>query len=380
MDFRLSEEDEAVFEAVRRFAEAELAPRAAEIDETETFATVHLPGLGALGVMGMNLPERVGGAGVSPLALFRAVEAIAGACASTGSMVTAHYLATDSILLGGDEALQARFLPDAAAGRRLGAFALTEPGAGSNPADMATRAYRDGDGYRIEGVKHFISNAGAADFLVVYAITDPAAGRRGISAFVVERDAPGVAVGAREPTMGLRGGHVFEIRLDCRVPAESRIGPEGSGFKTAMRVLDNGRVEVAAQCVGIAQAALDAALAWAGERRVGGAPIGDFQGLQWMLADMATELEAARLLGLKAAWLRAEGQRFTAEASMAKLFASEMVHRVTDRALQIHGGYGYTRAMPLERLVRDARIMRIFEGSSEIQRNIIARSLLRSPR
>ncbi len=380
MDFRFSDEDEALYDTVRRFAEAELAPRAAEIDEQAIFATVHLEKLTALGVMGMNLPERVGGAGVSPLALFRAVEAIAGACASTASMVTAHYLATDSILLGGDEALRARVLPGAATGGKLGAFALTEPGAGSNPADMTTRARREGDGYRIEGTKHFISNAGAADFLVVYAVTDRDAGHRGISAFVVERARDGVTVGPAERTMGVRGGHVFEIRLDCVVPEANRIGPEGSGFKTAMKVLDNGRVEVAAQCVGIAQAALDAALDWAGQRRVGGEPIGTFQGLQWMLADMATELDAARLLGLRAAWLRAEGTRFTREASMAKLFASEMVQRVTDRALQIHGGYGYSREMPLERLARDARIMRIFEGSSEIQRNIIARMLLQGMR
>jgi alkylation response protein AidB-like acyl-CoA dehydrogenase len=291
-------------------------------------------------------------------------------------MVTAHWLATDSILLCGDEAQQARFLPVAASGKTLGAFALTEPDAGSNPAEMMTRAVREGDGYRITGTKRFISNAGEADFLVAYCKTDPAAGARGISAIVVENERDGVRAGPPEATMGLRGGHVFEVTLDCWVPEENRLGHEGSGFRTALKVLDAGRVEIAACAVGIAEAALASALAWARERRVGGAPIGRFQGLQWMLADMGTEIEAARQLGLAAARKRQAGDRFSREASMAKLFASEMVARVTDKALQIHGGYGYTRGFPLERYVRDSRIFRIYEGTSEIQRNIIARDLL----
>jgi alkylation response protein AidB-like acyl-CoA dehydrogenase len=377
MDFQIRDEDRAVGDLIKNFADRELATAAAALDERETFATVHIPKLAELGVMGMNLPDLWGGPGVSPIALFLAVQAIAAACGSTASMVTAHFLATDAILLGGDDALRARYLPDAARGAKLGAFALTEPRAGSNPADMAMRAERHEDGYRLIGVKHFISNAGAADFIVVFAMTDAAAGHRGISAFVVERTASGVSIGPHEKTMGLRGGHVFEVAFDCRVPAENRIGAEGTGFKTAMRVLDNGRVEVAAMCLGIAAAALEAATRWAKERQVGGAPIGHFQGIQWMLADMATSIEAARLLGLHAASRRDQGANFATEAAMAKLFASEMVAKVTDLALQIHGGYGYTRGMPLERYVRDARIMRIYEGSSEVQRNIIARTLLR---
>jgi alkylation response protein AidB-like acyl-CoA dehydrogenase len=377
MDFRIAEEDAAVFEAISAFAEKELRPRAKEIDEAGRFATLHIPRLAEVGLMGMNLPERWGGAGVSPVGLFLAVEAMAAACGSTASMVTAHFLATDTILLGGDDELKTRYLNEAAAGKKLGAFALTEPRAGSNPADMTTRAERDGDFYRLTGTKHFISNAGAADFIVVFALTDRAAGARGISAFVVERATPGVRMGPPEKTMGVRGGHVFEVALDCCVPAANRIGAEGAGFRTAMRVLDNGRVEVAAMCVGIAGAALATALAWSKQREVGGTPIAELQGIQWMLADMATDLEAARLLGLRAAALRQSGARFSAEASMAKLYASEMAARVTDHALQIHGGYGYSRDLPLERYVRDARIMRIYEGSSEIQRNIIARSLLR---
>jgi len=377
MDFRIADEDAAAFEAISAFAEKELRPRAREIDEASLFATVHIPRLAEVGLMGMNLPERWGGAGVSPVALFLAVQAMAAACASTASLVTAHFLATDTILLGGDDALKARYLPDAAAGKKLGAFALTEPRAGSNPADMATRAERDGDVYHLIGTKHFISNAAAADFIIVFALTDRSMGARGISAFVVERATSGIEVGPAEKTMGLRGGHIFEIMLDCRVPAANRVGAEGEGFRTAMRVLDNGRIEVSAMCCGIASAAFEAALAWSKQREVGGAPIAELQGIQWMLADMATDLDAARLLGLRAATLRERGARFSAEASMAKLYGSEMAARVTDLALQIHGGYGYSRSLPLERYVRDARIMRIYEGSSEIQRNIIARSILR---
>ncbi len=372
----LAAEEEALLESVRRFARARLAPRARELDETGEFAGAHLPELAALGVMGLNLPERWGGAGVSPVALFHAVAALAGACGSTASMVTAHFLATDAILIGGDEAQAARWLPDAAAGRTLGAFALTEPRAGSNPSDMTTRALPEPDGYRLTGVKHFISNAGQADFIVVFAKTDPGAGHRGISAFIVDARDPGVTVGRPERTMGLKAGHVFEVSFDCVMPRASRLGPEGSGFRTAMKVLDNGRVEIAACCIGIAESALEAALAWSKERRVDGAPIAGLQGIQWMLADMATELEAARLLGLRAATLRGTGGRFTREASMAKLFASEAAGRVADRALQIHGGYGYSRDLPIERYARDLRVMRIYEGSSEIQRNIIARLLL----
>jgi alkylation response protein AidB-like acyl-CoA dehydrogenase len=241
---------------------------------------------------------------------------------------------------------------------------------------MSTRAEKRGDKYHIKGVKHFISNAGVSDFIVVFAVTNPAAGPRGISAFVVERNTPGLTTGSPERTMGLKAGHIFEVVLDCMVPEANRIGDEGTGFKTALKVLDNGRIEIAATCIGIAEAAFAAACAWAKERQVGGEPIAEFQGVQWMLADMATQLEAARLLGLRAAARRREGVRFAKEAAMAKLFASEMAAKVTDLALQVHGGYGYLRDLPLERYVRDARIMRIYEGSSEIQRNIIARALL----
>lgn len=361
-------------DAIGRFARTELAPNAAEVDRDEIPATRYVPQLAELGVMGMNLPERWGGIGATPVALILALAEIARACASTSSMVGAHYLATDSILIGGDDELRARYLPDAAAGTRLGAFALTEPGAGSNPADMATRATREGGGYRLRGVKHFISNANAADFIVIYAKTDPSAGTRGISAFVVDRRSAGVEVAPAEKLMGIRGAPAHEVALDCFVPTANRLGAEGSGFRTAMKVLDNSRLDVAATSLGIAEAALEAAIGWARQRHVGGEPLARKQGLQWMVADMHTRLEAAWLLTLQAAVRRGAGQPFTDHASMAKLYASEMVGFVTDAALQIHGGYGFTREMPLERLVRDARILRIYEGSSEIQRLVIARA------
>ncbi len=265
-----SEDAAALVEAVRDFSRNVLAPAAAAIDRTGRSATMHLPRLAQMGIMGLNLPESCGGIGLPATALFEAVAAIAGACGSTASMVTAHWLATDSILIGGSPEQQQRYLPDAAAGKTLGAFGLTEPGAGSNPADMTTRAVREGDGYRITGTKHFISNAGEADFIVVYAKTDMAAGARGISAFIVEPKAGGVRCSPPEPTMGLRGGHVFEVSLDCFVPAENRLGEEGKGFRTALKVLDAGRLEIAACAVGIAEAALAAALDWAKERKVGG--------------------------------------------------------------------------------------------------------------
>ena len=372
-----TDDEAALLEQIGRFAHEVLAPRAAELDETATFATCHLPAMADLGLMGLNLPEEDGGLGLSGPALYRAVELIAGACGSTASMLTAHFLATDSLHLGACAALRARILPGAAAGR-LGAFALTEPQAGSNPADMRTAARRDGAGYRLRGSKCFISNAGAAEFMVVYAKTDPQAGARGVSAFVVEPGkTEGITIAPAERTMGLRGGHVFGVAFDdCFVPEENRIGPEGTGFRTAMKVLDNGRIEVAAQATGIAAAALDAAVAYSKERQVGGHPIGDFQGLQWMLADSANDLAAARALGLAAARLRGTGARYSTESAHAKLFASEAAWRIADRALQIHGGYGYCRDFPLERYLRDLRIFRIYEGSSEIQRTIIARGLL----
>lgn len=370
-------DDHAIADAVARFADDALAPLAQRMDEEALSATCHVPGLSALGVMGMNLPEALGGPGVTPTAMLLSLVAISRACAATSSMIGAHYLGTDAVLIGGDDAQRQRWLPRCASGQWLAAFALTEPRGGSHPADMRTRAVRDGDDYLITGVKHFISNAAEARFMVVFAKTDMEAGARGVSAFIVPRDLPGIQVSAPEKLMGIRGGHAFEVSLDgVRVPASHRLGAEGTGFKTAMKVLDNSRLDVAATALGVAEAALAAAAQWANQRLVGGEPLATKQGIQWKLADMKLRLESSWALTMQALALRQAGQPFTQHSAMAKLHASEMVGFVTDEALQIHGGYGYTREMPLERLVRDARILRIYEGSSEVQRSIIARGVL----
>jgi alkylation response protein AidB-like acyl-CoA dehydrogenase len=370
-------DDHAIADAVARFADDALAPLAQRMDEEALSATCHVPGLSALGVMGMNLPEALGGPGVTPTAMLLSLVAISRACAATSSMIGAHYLGTDAVLIGGDDAQRQQWLPRCASGEWLAAFALTEPRGGSHPADMRTRAVRDGDDYLITGVKHFISNAAEARFMVVFAKTDMEAGARGVSAFIVPRDLPGIQISAPEKLMGIRGGHAFEVSLDgVRVPASHRLGAEGTGFKTAMKVLDNSRLDVAATALGVAEAALAAAAQWASQRLVGGEPLATKQGIQWKLADMKLRLEASWALTMQALALRQAGQPFTQHSAMAKLHASEMVGFVTDEALQIHGGYGYTREMPLERLVRDARILRIYEGSSEVQRSIIARGVL----
>lgn len=378
MDFAIPPEDLALQEQMRRFAAERLAPAAKRLDEMGEFPFAHVKGLAELGVMGLNVPEAWGGVGASPLGIVLVMEEMTAACAATASAVGAHFLATDTLLLGGGDDLKRRYLAPAAAGKLLGAYALTEPHSGSDPAAMKTRAEPDGGGWRVTGVKHFITNGAEADFVVVFAKTDPAAGHRGIGAFVVERGWPGFQVVHKEEIMGIRGSPIYELAFDCRVPKKNLIGAPGGGFKTAMMVLDRSRIEVAAMGLGLARAALEAALAWAKQRTAFGKRVADHQGIQWMLADMETDLEAARLLTYRAAWMRGQGdRRYSRESAMAKLYSSEMAGRVTDRALQIHGGYGYSRGLPLERYVRDARILRIFEGTSELQRNIIAREMLK---
>lgn len=377
----LADEERMVCDVLERLCAERIAPLAAATDEESRFVHDQLATLGEAGMMGANLPESYGGSGISAAALLRAVAIVAGTCGSTASALTAHYLATDSILIGGTEAQKRAILPRAAAGEALGAFALTEPTAGSDPADMKTRARRTADGWHLEGAKCFISNGGVADFLVVYAVTDPAKAHRGISAFVVPKGTPGLAAGSPERTMGLKGGHVFSLSLDCRLPEEALLGgAEGQGFRTAMQVLDNGRIEVAAQCLGLAEAAMTAAVAYARDRVIGGAPLTDRQAIRFMIADMGLALQSARLLAQDAARQRDAarhgGGRFSLASSMAKLHASEAAGRIADTALQLLGGYGYTRDFPVERIVRDLRIMRIYEGSSEIQRSIISAQLL----
>ncbi len=378
MSFEINETEHAIVDAVEKVCRDILQANAQRYDETETFCVESLTALGEMGGWGINLPEQYGGFGIGSIAMSKIVEAVAAACASTSSALTAHFLATDSILIGGTEAQKAYWLPKAASGEALGAFGLTEPAAGSNPADMRTVATREKGGWRIRGNKHYITNAKEADFIVLYAKTDLEAGARGISAFMIEKGTEGVAFSQPEKTMGLRGSTIYELALNCWLPESALLGEENKGFHTAMEVLDKGRVEVAATSLGIARAAMESALGWVKERQIGKKPLAAYQGTQWRIADMHTQLEAARMLTWHAAELRDSGNRFSLQSATAKLFAAECAGFVTDAALQLHGGYGYIRDLPLERYVRDARILRIFEGTSEIQKIIISRAVLDS--
>lgn len=380
MNFELDQVELAVVETAEKVAREVIQPLAQHYDESETFCAKSLQALAELGGMGINLPEEYGGLGIGSLAMSRVVEAVAGACASTASALTAHFLATDSILIGGTEAQKQQWLPRAASGELLGAFALTEPAAGSNPADMRCRAQRENGGWRVRGSKHYITNAREAGFIVLYAKTDAEAGHKGISAFMIPQGTEGISFSSPEKTMGLRGSTIYELALDCWLPESALLGSEGAGFNTAMAVLDRGRVEVAAMSLGIANAALQASLNWVRERQIGPKPLAAYQGTQWRLAEMYAQLEAARMLTWKAAARRDSGERFSLDSATAKLVAAECAGFVTDAALQLHGGYGYIRDLPLERFVRDARILRIFEGTSEVQKIIISRSLLDAQR
>ncbi|WP_265497934.1 acyl-CoA dehydrogenase family protein [Providencia rustigianii] len=376
MSFNINETEHAIVDAVEKVCRDILQPNAQRYDEEETFCAESLTALGEIGCWGINLPEQYGGFGIGSIAMSMIVEAVAAACASTSSSLTAHFLATDSILIGGTEEQKNYWLPKAASGELLGAFGLTEPAAGSNPADMRTVATHENGGWRIRGNKHYITNAKEADFIVLYAKTDVEAGARGISAFMIPKGTEGVAFSHPEKTMGLRGSTIYELALNCWLPESALLGEENKGFHTAMEVLDKGRVEVAATSLGIARAAMESALGWVKERQIGKKPLAAYQGTQWKLADMHTQLEAARLLTWNAAELRDSGERFSLQSATAKLFAAECAGFVTDAALQLHGGYGYIRDLPLERYVRDARILRIFEGTSEIQKIIISRAVL----
>ncbi|MEE9100456.1 acyl-CoA dehydrogenase family protein [Pseudomonas nitroreducens] len=380
MNFDIDATELAIVDSAERVCRDVLAANAQRYDEAESFCAESLQALGELGFMGINLPETYGGFGIGSLAMSRVVEAVSAACASTASALTAHFLATDSILIGGSEAQRQEWLPRCASGELLGAFGLTEPAAGSNPADMRTRAVREEGGWRIRGSKHYITNAREADFIVLYAKTDPDAGARGISAFMIPKGTTGVTFANPEKTMGLRGSTIYELALDCWLPAEALLGQENQGFRTAMEVLDRGRVEVAAMSLGIARAAMEYALKWVDERQIGPKPLSAYQGTQWRIADMHAQFQAARLLTMQAAARRDSGERFSLESATAKLFAAEACGFITDAALQLHGGYGYIRDLPLERFVRDARILRIFEGTSEVQKIIISRAVLDAAR
>ena len=379
MDFDLTDEQELIREAVREFAESELAPIAAELDRDHRFPEEILPKLADLNLMGMPYPEKVGGAGADYVSYVIAIEEISKACASTGIIVSAHTsLATWPVYRFGTEPQKERYLSDMASGRRLGAFALTEPAAGTDAGAGTTTAVLSGDEYVLNGTKMFITNAPFAEVYIVFAKTDPAQGTRGMSAFIVEKDTPGFSVGEAEHKLGIRGSSTPPIYFaDCRVPKDALLGGEGSGFKIAMQTLDGGRIGVSAQALGIAAAALDASVAYAKERVQFGKPIATLQAIQWMIADMATAVDAARLLVYRAASCVDAGRPYSTEGAMAKLFASETATRVADRAIQIHGGYGYTESYPVERNYRDAKITELYEGTSEVQRMVISRSALR---
>ncbi len=374
MQIELTDEQKLLSETIRRFAQEVVAPRAKEIDHTGEFPRAFFDQAGELGLAGVAVPESYGGAGMDNLSYCLVIEEISRACANSGVILSVNNsLVCDPLLRFGNEEQKQRFLAPLASGQKLGCFALTEPGAGSDAAALRTTARRDGDGYVLNGNKVFITNGTHADTAIVFASVDLAKKHRGITAFIVPADSPGYHHGGHEFKLGVNASGTTELAFtDLRIPLDHRLGEEGEGFKVAMSTLDGGRIGIAAQAVGIAQAALDEALAYARQREQFGQALSSFQAIQFYLADMQTEVDAARLMTWKAAWLKDSGKRYTLEAAQAKLFASEMAQRVTNKALQIHGGYGYTKEYNVERYFRDARITEIYEGTSEIQRMVIA--------
>ena len=380
MNLDLTEEQQLLLRSVREFAEAEVKPHAKEIDETGRFPLDTFKKAAELGLTGIAIPENYGGAGMDHVSYAIVIEEISRVCASTGTILSVqNSLYCDPIYRFGTDEQKQKFLIPYARGEKIGCYALTEPQAGSNAAALATKAVRKGDAYVVNGTKAWITNGGAADAALVYVNTQPEKGEKGITALVVEKGTPGFAVGKEEKKLGVHATACTELSFsDCEVPVANRIGNEGEGYKVALSTLDGGRIGIAAQATGIAQGAFEAALSYAQQRQAFGHPIADFQAIQFMLADMATELDAARLLARRAAWKQDSGARFTMEASIAKLFASEMSTRVTHKAIQIHGGYGYSREYPVERNYRDARITEIYEGTSEIQRLVISSLVLKA--
>ena len=380
MNIELTEEQALLQKTVREFAESEVKPLAKEIDETGRFPRETFKKAAELGLTAIAFPEIEGGAGFDHIAYSIVIEEISRCCASTGVILSVqNSLYCDPIHRFGSEEQKKKFLLPFARGEKIGCYALTEPQAGSNAAALQTNAVKKGDTYVLNGTKAWITNGGAADAAIVYVNTDPPKGEKGITALVVEKGTPGFKVGKEEKKLGINATACCELVFaDCEVPAANRIGNEGEGYKVALSTLDGGRIGIAAQATGIAQGAFEAALDWSQQRMAFGHPISQFQAIQFMLADMSTEIDAARLLVRKAAWKQDTGARFSMDAAMAKLFASEMVARVTHKAIQIHGGYGYSREYPVERAYRDARITEIYEGTSEIQRLVISSWVLKS--
>ncbi|MED3661349.1 acyl-CoA dehydrogenase [Ureibacillus sp. FSL K6-8385] len=377
MNFQLSDEHQQLREMVRDFALNEVAPTAKERDEQARFDREIWDKMAELGLTGIPWPEEYGGAGFDYLAYVIAVEELSRVCASTGVTLSAHTsLAGWPVYKFGTEEQKQKYLRPMAEGKKIGAYCLTEPGSGSDAGGMRTTAVLDGDEYVINGSKIFITNGGIADVYIVFALTNPEARTRGVSAFIVEPSFPGFQVGKKEDKMGIRSSPTAEIIFDnCRVPKENLLGEEGQGFKIAMQTLDGGRNGIAAQAVGIAQGALDAAVEYAKEREQFGKPIIANQGISFKLADMATAVEASRLLTYQAAWLESNGLPYGKASAMAKLMAGDTAMKVTTEAVQVFGGYGYTKEYPVERFMRDAKITQIYEGTQEIQRLVISRML-----
>jgi alkylation response protein AidB-like acyl-CoA dehydrogenase len=378
MDFALSPQHEEIRRTVRGFAEREIVPVADELERRGEFPHEIIRKAAALGLLGVPYPEEVGGTGLDSLAYAITIEELSRASGSVGIIVSAHTsLGCNPIFVAGTPQQKDRYLRPLASGEVLGAYGLTEPGAGSDSRGTRTRAHRDGDEWVLNGNKRFITNAGVAGIYIVTAVTDREAETGKISAFIVPADAPGFSIGRMEEKMGLHASNTGELLFDdCRIPADNLLGEEGEGDKLFLRTLDGGRIGIGAMALGLAQAAYEAASAYAKEREQFGRPIASFQGVAFMIADMATQIDAARLMVYRAAWLKDAGRPYTTEAAMAKLFASEVARQVTNDAIQVHGGYGYVTEYHVERYLRDAKLTEIGEGTSQIQRLVIARNIL----
>lgn len=379
MNFGLTREQELVRQMVKEFAVNEVKPIAAEIDETERFPMENVKKMGELGMMGIPFPKELGGSGGDVLSYIIAVEELSKVCATTGVILSAHTSLCASLLYeNGTPAQKEKYLVPLAKGEKIGAFGLTEAGAGTDAAGQQTTAILEGDNYILNGSKIFITNGGVADTFIVFAMTDKSQGTRGISAFIVEKDFPGFSIGKKEDKLGIRASSTTELIFeDCVIPKENLVGKEGKGFGIAMKTLDGGRIGIAAQALGIAEGAYDEAVKYMKERKQFGRSLSAFQGLQWMISEMNTKIEAARHLVYKAAWLKQNKFPYGVDAARAKLFAAEVAMEVTTKAVQIHGGYGYTKDYPVERMMRDAKITEIYEGTSEVQKMVISGAALR---
>lgn len=379
MEFILSEEQEMIRKTVRDFAEKEVAPKAGPMDEAEEYDWKLWDDMAEMGLSGIPFPEEYGGAEMDNVCYAIAVEELSRVCASTGVLISAHTsLGSWPIYAFGTEEQKQKFLVPLASGEKIGALGLTEPSAGSDAGSVKTTAVLDGDEYVLNGTKIFITNGEKADIYVVIASTDKSKGSKGTSAFIVEKGTPGFTFGKKEHKMGIRASSTYELVFEnCRIPKENLLGEEGKGFKIALMTLDGGRIGIAAQALGIAQGAFDEAVKYSKIREQFNKPLSSFQGLQWMMADMATRIDAARLLVYRAAYLKDKKLPYSKESAMAKLYASECAMWVTTKAVQIFGGYGYTREYPVERMMRDAKITEIYEGTSEVQRIVIAANILK---